>query len=97
VKFANCERERHFSRAPLHVNLFDAIEAALLEAWSMRIASFAFFAFAAIAAIAFAACGPKKMPQGPAPEYEEPRAPSWYDAGPSSSSEPADAAAEAGK
>jgi hypothetical protein len=60
----------------------------------MRIASFALFA------ITLAACGPKKMPQGPAPEYEEPRAPSWYDAGPtssSSSSEPADASTEAGK
>ena len=50
----------------------------------MRIASFALLILALIAFAAFAAlaaCGPKKTPQGPAPEYEEPPAPSWYDAG----------------
>lgn len=42
-------------------------------------------AVAAVAAaftLALVACGPPKMPTGPAPEYEDPPAPSWMkDAG----------------
>ncbi len=34
----------------------------------------------AVAALLGACGGPPAVPQGPAPEYEDPRAPSWLDA-----------------
>lgn len=34
-----------------------------------------------LALAACASCGTPPMPKGPPPEYEEPPAPSWYEAG----------------
>jgi hypothetical protein len=36
---------------------------------------------AVLAVLALAACPAAKLPTGPAPEYEEPPAPSWLDGG----------------
>jgi hypothetical protein len=39
------------------------------------------FAAALSLVSACACCGPPPMPKGPPPEYEDPPAPSWFEAG----------------
>lgn len=39
-------------------------------------------------AFTLVACPSPKMPDGPPPEYEDPEAPSWYDAGPDAAAAP---------
>lgn len=43
--------------------------------------SFRFGAFALAASVLVGCSGGAQVPKGPAPEYEEPPRPSWFDAG----------------